>query len=89
MAGIDGEDRTKVERLGYLGLGMMGFPMSQRLLKAGYEVMVWNRSAGKDGQSSGEKGPFRRYPHRTHSTSPMPTGVGAKLLAPNLSWFKH
>ncbi|MGB6395189.1 MAG: NAD(P)-dependent oxidoreductase [Bradyrhizobium sp.] len=35
------------EKLGYLGLGMMGFPMARRLLKAGYGVAVWNRSAGK------------------------------------------
>ena len=47
MAGAGGEDRTKVERLGYLGLGMMGFPMSRRLLNAGYDVTVWNRSPGK------------------------------------------
>ena len=47
MAGAGGEDKTKVERLGYLGLGMMGLPMSQRLLKAGYDITVWNRSARK------------------------------------------
>ena len=35
------------EKLGYLGLGMMGFPMAHRLLNAGYDVAVWNRSAGK------------------------------------------
>jgi 3-hydroxyisobutyrate dehydrogenase len=35
------------EKLGYLGLGMMGFPMARRLLGAGHEVVVWNRSAGK------------------------------------------
>ncbi|WP_423956941.1 NAD(P)-dependent oxidoreductase [Bradyrhizobium sp.] len=35
------------EKLGYLGLGMMGFPMARRLLGAGYDVAVWNRSAGK------------------------------------------
>ena len=35
------------EKLGYLGLGMMGFPMTRRLLNAGHEVAVWNRSAGK------------------------------------------
>jgi 3-hydroxyisobutyrate dehydrogenase-like beta-hydroxyacid dehydrogenase len=37
----------KAEKLGYLGLGMMGFPMTRRLLNAGYDVAVWNRSAGK------------------------------------------
>jgi 3-hydroxyisobutyrate dehydrogenase len=40
-------DGRQIERLGYLGLGMMGFPMTRRLLNAGYEVAVWNRSAGK------------------------------------------
>lgn len=44
MTGTGGE---QAEKLGYLGLGMMGFPMSRRLLNAGYDVAVWNRSAGK------------------------------------------
>jgi 3-hydroxyisobutyrate dehydrogenase len=35
------------EKLGYLGLGMMGFPMARRLINAGYDVAIWNRSAGK------------------------------------------
>src|SRR5215475_10598812 len=35
------------EKLGFIGLGMMGFPMSRRLLDAGYDVTVWNRSAAK------------------------------------------
>ncbi|VCU71134.1 2-hydroxy-3-oxopropionate reductase [Pigmentiphaga humi] len=33
--------------LGYLGMGLMGLPMSLRLLKAGNAVHVWNRSAAK------------------------------------------
>jgi 3-hydroxyisobutyrate dehydrogenase-like beta-hydroxyacid dehydrogenase len=33
-------------RIGFLGLGEMGRPMAARLLAAGYEVTVWNRSAG-------------------------------------------
>lgn len=37
----------KTETLGYLGLGMMGVPMARRLLNAGYDVAVWNRSASK------------------------------------------
>jgi 3-hydroxyisobutyrate dehydrogenase len=47
MSGIDAADRQGTERLGYLGLGMMGFPMSRRLVNAGYDVTVWNRSVGK------------------------------------------
>jgi 3-hydroxyisobutyrate dehydrogenase len=44
---VGGVDRAAAEKLGYLGLGMMGFPMTRRLLNAGYGVTVWNRSAGK------------------------------------------
>ena len=47
MAGAGGADGKQAERLGYLGLGMMGFPMAQRLVNAGHDVAVWNRSAGK------------------------------------------
>lgn len=31
-------------RLGFIGLGYMGRPMCRNLLKAGYPVVVWNRS---------------------------------------------
>jgi 3-hydroxyisobutyrate dehydrogenase-like beta-hydroxyacid dehydrogenase len=31
-------------RIGFLGLGKMGTPMALRLLVAGYELSVWNRS---------------------------------------------
>lgn len=34
-------------RLGYLGTGLMGGPMVMNLLKAGYEVTVWNRTPSK------------------------------------------
>ncbi|MGE4014564.1 MAG: NAD(P)-dependent oxidoreductase, partial [Alphaproteobacteria bacterium] len=33
--------------VGYIGLGLMGGPMSLRLLGAGYTVNVWNRSSDK------------------------------------------
>jgi 3-hydroxyisobutyrate dehydrogenase len=38
---------TGTEKLGYLGLGMMGFPMTRRLVAAGHDVIVWNRSPAK------------------------------------------
>jgi 3-hydroxyisobutyrate dehydrogenase-like beta-hydroxyacid dehydrogenase len=47
MAGIGGTDARNAEKLGYLGLGMMGLPMTRRLVSAGYDVTVWNRSSGK------------------------------------------
>lgn len=33
--------------LGYIGIGLMGRPMTLRLLAAGYKVAVWNRSKEK------------------------------------------
>jgi 3-hydroxyisobutyrate dehydrogenase-like beta-hydroxyacid dehydrogenase len=34
-------------RVGFLGLGNMGTPMALRLLAAGHELSVWNRSEGR------------------------------------------
>lgn len=34
-------------KLGYIGIGLMGRPMTLRLLAAGYKVAVWNRSPEK------------------------------------------
>ena len=47
MADASRTNPQGAERLGYLGLGLMGTPMSRRLLKAGYQISVWNRSEGK------------------------------------------
>ncbi len=35
------------DRLGFIGLGLMGGPMSLRLLGAGHSVTVWNRTRAK------------------------------------------
>lgn len=35
------------ERVGFIGLGIMGGPMAGNILKAGFPVTVWNRSAEK------------------------------------------
>src|SRR3979409_2007809 len=47
MAGVGEAGGRQAEKLGYLGLGMMGFPMARRLVNAGHDVTVWNRSSGK------------------------------------------
>lgn len=33
--------------VGFIGLGIMGQGMCHNLLKAGYDLLVWNRTAGK------------------------------------------
>ncbi|MFB3828727.1 MAG: NAD(P)-dependent oxidoreductase [Bryobacteraceae bacterium] len=34
-------------RLGFLGLGLMGYPMARNLLRAGHEVALWSHTAEK------------------------------------------
>jgi 3-hydroxyisobutyrate dehydrogenase/2-hydroxy-3-oxopropionate reductase len=38
---------SQQERLGFIGLGIMGFPMAENLLKAGYAVTAYNRTRPK------------------------------------------
>ena len=35
------------EKVAFVGLGVMGYPMAGHLVKAGHEVTVWNRTAAK------------------------------------------
>src|SRR5258708_7941793 len=43
-------------KLGFLGLGLMGYPMARNLLKAGHEVSVWSNTAAKAEQLASEGG---------------------------------
>lgn len=36
-----------MDRIGFIGLGLMGQPMARRLLAAGYPLQVWNRTPEK------------------------------------------
>jgi 3-hydroxyisobutyrate dehydrogenase-like beta-hydroxyacid dehydrogenase len=38
---------VRMERIGFIGMGLMGVPMSKRLLAAGYSLTVWNRTKSK------------------------------------------
>jgi 3-hydroxyisobutyrate dehydrogenase-like beta-hydroxyacid dehydrogenase len=38
---------TTRERLGFIGLGLMGSRMAARLLNAGYELTVYNRTRSR------------------------------------------
>jgi 3-hydroxyisobutyrate dehydrogenase-like beta-hydroxyacid dehydrogenase len=40
-------EAKKVKKVGYIGMGIMGSAMAANLLKAGFEVAVWNRTASK------------------------------------------
>jgi 3-hydroxyisobutyrate dehydrogenase len=34
-------------KIGWIGMGRMGYPMAERLIKAGYDVAIWNRTRAK------------------------------------------
>jgi 3-hydroxyisobutyrate dehydrogenase len=34
-------------KIGWVGMGRMGYPMAERLVKAGYDVHIWNRTRSK------------------------------------------
>jgi 3-hydroxyisobutyrate dehydrogenase len=40
-------EQLRAEKLGFIGLGIMGRGMARNLLKAGYPVRVWNRTPSK------------------------------------------
>jgi 3-hydroxyisobutyrate dehydrogenase len=35
------------KKIGWIGTGRMGYPMAERLLKAGHDVSIWNRTRSK------------------------------------------
>jgi len=43
------------QRIGWIGMGRMGFSMAERLVKAGHDVSIWNRTRAK-GEPLAEKG---------------------------------
>src|SRR3954470_14810002 len=63
-------DMAKPERVAFLGLGIMGEPMAANLVKAGFEVIVWNRTETKARDFAG-----------TYGAHPEPTPAAAAELA--------
>jgi 3-hydroxyisobutyrate dehydrogenase/2-hydroxy-3-oxopropionate reductase len=50
-------------KLGFLGLGIMGYPMARNLLRAGHEVALWSHTASKAKElAAAEKGAFGATP---------------------------
>ncbi|MBI1956108.1 MAG: NAD(P)-dependent oxidoreductase [Acidobacteria bacterium] len=47
------------ERLGFIGLGIMGFPMAENLIKAGYPLTVYNRTRSRAEELAGFSPPRR------------------------------
>ena len=47
MSSTQTQQPGTIQRIGYIGMGIMGAPMARNLLNAGFEVTVWNRTASK------------------------------------------
>ena len=68
--------------IAFAGLGLMGLPMSSRLLAAGYPLTVWNRSAEKCLPL------LERGAHRVES--PGQLCASAEIVMRQLpAWFDH
>jgi 3-hydroxyisobutyrate dehydrogenase len=44
------------QKIGWIGVGRMGLPMAERLLKASYDVSIWNRTRAKAEPLAGKGG---------------------------------
>jgi 3-hydroxyisobutyrate dehydrogenase-like beta-hydroxyacid dehydrogenase len=49
-------------RISFLGIGLMGEPMSMNLVRAGYQLTVWNRTASKAAALIGEGARLAKSP---------------------------
>ena len=50
-------------KLGFLGLGIMGYPMARNLLRAGHDVALWSHTSSKAKElAAAEKGKFASTP---------------------------
>jgi 3-hydroxyisobutyrate dehydrogenase len=38
---------NNAQKIGWIGMGRMGFPMAERLIKAGFDLSIWNRTRAK------------------------------------------
>ena len=56
-------------RIGFIGLGLMGRPMSLNLLKAGHSVTVWNRTASRAADVVAAGGKLAKTPREAAAAS--------------------
>ncbi len=59
------------KRVGFIGLGIMGMPMARNLIKAGFEVVVYNRTASKAEQMVSEGAKKADSPKELAKESPV------------------
>ncbi|EBM0725519.1 NAD(P)-dependent oxidoreductase, partial [Salmonella enterica subsp. enterica serovar Senftenberg] len=62
-----------MSRIAFLGLGRMGSPMAMNLVKAGHDVVVWNRTTAKAKEFATEHG-------CTEAGTPREAAAGADFV---------
>ena len=79
------------EKIGFIGLGRMGLPMSYNLLRAGYDLTVHNRSQEKVRQIADCRGHGRDIHRRGHGQLRHRAGLSARRgdLRRRCSWAKR
>src|ERR1700722_14950856 len=45
--GVKNMAPKNTQKIGWIGMGRMGFPMAERRIKAGHDVTIWNRTRAK------------------------------------------
>ena len=58
---------TTTQSLGWIGMGRMGYPMAERLLKAGNKLSIWNRTRAKAEPLAGKGGTIVDTPNQLSS----------------------
>jgi len=62
-------DGSSSRKIGFIGLGLMGKPMSLNLLKAGHSVTVWNRTAARASDLAAAGAKLARTPREAAEAS--------------------
>ena len=67
-------EATRVQKVAFLGLGVMGYPMAGHLASAGHQVSVYNRTATKSVAFCAE------FTRATHGLTPKAAAQGADMV---------
>ncbi|MFN7835540.1 MAG: NAD(P)-dependent oxidoreductase [Burkholderiaceae bacterium] len=70
-------DESDMARIGFIGLGVMGYPMAGHLLRAGHHVTVFNRTPAKSHQWLAE---FSALGEASTAPSPAEAADGAEAV---------
>ena len=65
--------KDHITKVAFIGLGVMGYPMAGHLLKRGFDVTVYNRTAEKADQWIAEYGGKR-------APTPQQAALGAQIV---------